>query len=188
MEEPIMISYLNDFIFCPASIYFHQLYGIQEKITYQCSDQLNGTSAHNAVDKQKYSSRKDMLQGISVYSDVYGVMGKIDIFDADKGILTERKKKIRIIYDGYVFQIYAQYFALQEMGYTVNILRLYSMDDNKVYPIRRPEEDKLMFDKFKQLISDIHSFQLNQFYQTNSEKCRRCIYEPACDRAAYDDD
>ena len=27
MEDLIIISNLNDFIFCPASIYFHKLYG-----------------------------------------------------------------------------------------------------------------------------------------------------------------
>ncbi len=26
MEQPISVSTLNDFIFCPASIYFHQMY------------------------------------------------------------------------------------------------------------------------------------------------------------------
>ena len=188
MDDLIPISYLNDFIFCPASIYFHQLYGEQEKITYQCSDQLNGTKAHEAVDMGKYSTRKTVLQGISIYSEQFGIVGKIDIFDVKSGILTERKKKIKVIYDGYVFQLYAQYFALKEMEeYTVQSLRLYSMDDNKVYPVKLPEEDEVMYEKFKKLILDIHNFQLNLFRQTNLEKCRHCIYEPACDRSAYDD-
>lgn len=26
MENPILITWLNDFIFCPVSIYFHSLY------------------------------------------------------------------------------------------------------------------------------------------------------------------
>ena len=32
----LMIKYsnLNDFIFCPASIYFHKLYGSQDNLTY----------------------------------------------------------------------------------------------------------------------------------------------------------
>jgi len=34
-EYSIPISFLNDFIFCPASIYFHQLEENSEIITYQ---------------------------------------------------------------------------------------------------------------------------------------------------------
>ena len=66
-----------------------------------------------------------MLQGVSVYCEKYNLVGKIDVFDEKTGILTERKKKIKTVYDGYIYQIYAQYFSLIEMGYKVNELRLY---------------------------------------------------------------
>jgi len=55
MENPIILSWLNDFIFCPVSIYFHQLYGDQDKMLYQCKDQINGTNAHLAIDKMGIS-------------------------------------------------------------------------------------------------------------------------------------
>lgn len=182
MDDAIIISNLNDFIFCPASIYFHNLYGSRDTITYQSEYQINGTKAHEAVDNNKYSSRKNVLQAVSVYSEKYNIVGKIDIFDIDTGILTERKRQIKNIYDGYVFQLYAQYFALCEMGYIVKKIQLYSMIDNKKYPISLPDDDKEMFDKFEQLIDVMKSFKLDDFVQTNSEKCARCIYEPACDR------
>lgn len=35
MDDTIIISNLNDFIFCPASIYFHKLYGSEDKLMYQ---------------------------------------------------------------------------------------------------------------------------------------------------------
>ena len=108
MEETILISYLNDFIFCPISIYFHKLYGKLNKTPYQSEDQINGTNAHKAIDNKTYSSRKNILQGIDIYSQKYGIEGKIDIFDIGKGELVERKNKIVQISDGYVFQIYAQ--------------------------------------------------------------------------------
>lgn len=41
MDDIIIISNLNDFIFCPASIYFHKLYGSQDNLTYQSSYQIN---------------------------------------------------------------------------------------------------------------------------------------------------
>lgn len=47
-ENPIAISNLNDFIFCPVSIYFHLLDYETEKLTYQNGSQINGT-----VDKTK---------------------------------------------------------------------------------------------------------------------------------------
>lgn len=34
MDDIIIISNLNDFIFCLASIYFHKLYGSQDNLTY----------------------------------------------------------------------------------------------------------------------------------------------------------
>lgn len=40
MDDAIIISNLNDFIFCPASIYFHNLYGSRSTIMYQNSSQL----------------------------------------------------------------------------------------------------------------------------------------------------
>ena len=183
MDDLIPISFLNDFIFCPVSIYFHQLYGSQERLTYQCSDQINGTAAHKTVDGSTYSTRKNVLQGISVYSEKLRLIGKIDVFYQDTGILVERKKRIKTIYDGYVFQIYAQCYCLREMGHAVSGLKLYSMDDNKTFTVPLPEEDSKMDRKFLSLIRQIKTFTLENYQQNNIEKCRQCIYEPACDRS-----
>lgn len=46
MDDIIIISNLNDFIFCPASIYFHKLYGSEDVLMYQSSYQIDGTKAH----------------------------------------------------------------------------------------------------------------------------------------------
>lgn len=178
-EEPIIISNLNDFIFCPVSIYFHSLDN-EENILSQDTFQLNGSNAHKNSDSATYSSKKSMLQGIGVYCEKYNIVGKIDTFDSERGLLTERKKKIKTVYDGYVFQLYAQYFALSEMGYTVNTLRLYSMDDNKVFEIRKPEENPAMLEKFEKVLSDMENFSFDGFRQTNGKKCDFCIYEPLC--------
>jgi len=188
MEDLIPISNLNDFIFCPISIYFHNLYEDIDKIIFQTTVQIDGTNAHESIDSGRYSSKKDILQGLSVYSDRYKIYGKIDILDTREHLLTERKKKIITIYDGYIFQLYAQYFALKEMGYEVKKIRLYSMDDNKTYPIALPEEDNEMFFKFVKVVNDIRNFVPQNFMQTNTSKCLNCIYEPACDRACARDD
>lgn len=161
MDDYILISWLNDFIFCPVSIYFHQLYGSKETLLYKNRDQISGKAAHKTVDEKSYSTRKDVLQGISVVSEKYGLMGKIDVFDVTKGVLTERKKRIVNIYDGYVFQLYAQYFALMEMGYIVSRIRFHSLDDNKNYDIQLPSEDHMMRVKFESTVKAIRDFSLD---------------------------
>jgi len=183
LEEPIAISNLNDFIFCPVSIYFHKLYGAMEKSLYQTTYQTKGTDAHKTIDTASYSTKKNILQGISVYSDEFGLQGKIDLLDTDKKLLTERKRTVVRIYDGYVFQIYAQYYALTEMGYEVQKLRIHSITDNKNYEIKLPYEDVEMDTKFRNLINAMREFQMDTFAQSNIEKCKNCIYESSCDRS-----
>jgi CRISPR-associated exonuclease Cas4 len=66
-ENPIIISNLNDFIFCPVSIYFHTLEEDEDKVLNQDSFQLNGSAAHEKSDSAAYSTKKSMLQGAAVY-------------------------------------------------------------------------------------------------------------------------
>lgn len=182
MYSEILITQLNDFIFCPVSIYFHMLYGETERVLYQSDSQINGTHAHKAIDNNTYSTKKDILQGIDVYCEEFGLTGKIDIYDKEKGTLIERKRTVKKIYDGYVFQVYAQCLALREMGYIVKQITIHSITDNKNYPIDLPEQNQDMFEKFKKTIQEMHEFKMETFEQTCPEKCKNCIYEPACDR------
>ena len=110
MPSEIKLSNLNDFIFCPISIYFHNLYGDQAKYTYQDKPQLLGTAVHKSIDEKTYSTRSDVLQGIDCFCGKYNLIGKIDLFDIEKKELTERKRKITRVYDGYIFQLYGEYF------------------------------------------------------------------------------
>lgn len=183
MDDVIIISYLNDFIFCPASIYFHKLYGSEDILMYQTAYQIDGTKAHEAVDNNTYSTKKSIITSLDVYSEKYGLFGKIDIFDSDRKLLIERKKHVAKIYDGYVFQLYAQYYAMTEMGYEIKRLELRSIDDNKKYGITLPNENEIMRHKFESLVNTIRTFDLTTFRQTNIEKCKKCIYEDACDRS-----
>jgi CRISPR-associated protein Cas4 len=182
MDDIIIFSFLNDFIFCPASIYFHNLYGSQTTISYQTDKQINGTASHKTIDENTYSNSRDIITALEVYSQKYNIVGKIDMYSVKTQTLTERKRQIKTIYDGYIFQLYAQYFGMSEHGYDVKKLQLHSMIDNKTYTVNLPENDSVMLGKFEKLISDIRSFDMEKFKQTNVEKCRNCIYEPACDR------
>jgi len=183
VEAYLPIAFLNDFIFCPRSIYFHQLYGRAEQRLYQTTDQTNGKAAHKTIDSQSYTTSKQVLQGMEVYSERYNIGGKIDTFDIGKGLLVERKKKIKVIYDGYIYQLYAQYHCLTEMGYRVKALKFYSMDDNKSYPVKLPGDDLERQRAFEDLLEQMRSFDLDAPFTANKSKCMRCIYHNLCDTA-----
>ena len=183
MESYITLSYLNDFIFCPRSIYFHQLYSIYNEQNYKQKPQIAGTEAHVSIDNNTYSSKSSILQGTEVYCDKYNIVGKIDVFDISTGRLTERKKSVKSIYDGYIFQVYAQYFALTEMGYNVKEIIIHDITHNKNFQVQLPTENDFMFQKFESLIIQIQNYQLNGTFCPILEKCSNCIYSPLCDKS-----
>ena len=74
MNDQILITELNDFIFCPVSIYFHKLYGDTDRTLYQSSYQINGTDAHKTVDNKTYSSRSSIISGLDIYCEKYNLI------------------------------------------------------------------------------------------------------------------
>lgn len=184
MENYITLSHINDFIFCPRSIYFHQLYATYHEQHYKQKVQIKGTAAHASIDNKTYTTSNTILQGTEVYSTKYNIVGKIDLFDIEKSKLIERKRSIVKIYDGYVFQVYAQYFALQEMGFTVKKIIIHDLIHNKNYPISLPEQDIAMLQKFEKTIQDITQYDMLQNdFVPNVDKCKQCIYSPLCDKS-----
>lgn len=182
METYIPITMLNDFIFCPRSIYFHQVHGSLGAEMIHRKPQTEGRLAHESIDSDSYSTRTDILVGIPVFSETYNLMGKIDLLDVSTGRLVERKNRISVIYDGYIFQVYAQCFALREMGYTVNEIIIRDRSKNKNYPIPLPEDDPEMMGKFEAVVAELAEFDLSApGFQPNPEKCRNCIYSNLCD-------
>lgn len=180
MDSYIKISTLNDFTFCPKSIYFHELYSKYDSKNYHQKEQTEGKLTHQSIDKKTYSTSKKILQGISVFSEKYNLCGKIDIYHIEKRSLMERKTYVEKIYKGYVFQLYAQYFCMIEMWYDVERLRLYSMKDNKVYGIILPWKHEI--NEFERFLDTYIAFDINNIYfRQNSNKCKKCIYRELCD-------
>ncbi|MBS1614878.1 MAG: type V CRISPR-associated protein Cas4, partial [Bacteroidetes bacterium] len=120
METFLPISYLNDFIFCPYSLYLHQVFDNNVEELYSAAPQQVGKLHHTAIDHPP-TSRKDSqtLKGIYVLSKRLGIYGKIDTLHVAEQRLVESKYAITTLYLGYYYQLWAQYFALQEMGYTI---------------------------------------------------------------------
>ena len=182
-----MITQLNDFIFCPRSIYFSSIYhdSVSDDVFHQ-GCQRQGLAHHAAIDENRYSTRKSVVTGMTVYSEKYNLLGRIDIFDTETGILTERKYSVNAVYPGFRYQLYAQYFALVEEGFSVKGLRLYSGRDNKTYPVGLPGENEVR--EFERVLSAVRAFRLDSPFRPEKNKCEHCIYAPICDANLLDEE
>lgn len=180
MESYLIISNLNDFIFCPKSIYFHSLYQKYSSRVYKEIPQVKGTINHEAIEQKKYSSSTKIIQSLPIYHEGYNLCGKIDLYDREEKILIERKTKIKKIYDGYRYQLYAQYFCLIEMGYSVKKMVIRSLEDNQNYWIEIPKQKEKQ--EFENLLRQMKNFKIeNQDFKQNPKKCQQCIYSHLCD-------
>ena len=62
---------LYDFIFCPYSIYLHNVYMDTDERLYHAKPQTRGKISHEAIDNKTASNRKDYLLSLPVYSAKY---------------------------------------------------------------------------------------------------------------------
>lgn len=174
MESYIQISKINDFLYCPRSVYLHSIYENFSNKTFHESPQVVGRLRHKTIESRTYSSAKRYVQALPVFSDKYGIAGKIDIYDSAAKHLIERKTRIKRIYEGYVMQLYAQYFCLREMGYKVEKLFLYSMEDNKKYEIKIP--GKVEKKRFEEILNQIKNYDPLADKSHSCPKCLNSIY------------
>lgn len=178
----IQITKLNDFLFCPYSVYLHSVYEGFEESTYKGIPQIKGSIKHENVDDSTYSSLKRYIQGLSIYSSEYKLVGKLDVYDSENKTIIERKYKIKQIFLGYKYQLYAQYVCLKEMGFEVFSLKIHSLSDNKRYDINLPNSQALL--DFKSFINKINSFDPDEFsrksFNINDNRCLNCIYSNLC--------
>ncbi len=185
MNDYIPLSTLNDFIFCPYSIYLHSVYMDADEDVYKATPQTKGTLAHKGVDEKTGSTRKADLMSLPVYSDELGISGKIDVFHQDKRLLVERKNNLKQIFRGQIYQLWGQYFCLREMGYEVERLAFYEISTNKMMPVQLPGEEGKA-----ELISFIEQFKtynpLSTSFKVNPNKCIHCIYCNLCDKTDHD--
>lgn len=176
MESYIQISKINDFLFCPLSLYLHAIYENFDTRGYHETAQVAGKIVHENIEKGTYSSAKRFLQGMDVYSEKYNIAGKIDIYDSKERALIERKNKIQHIYLGYKFQLYAQYFCMQEMAYEVKKMYLHSLSDNKRYSVELPGAAEII--AFEKVLNDMRNFGPTDIRDHKCARCRVHIYSP----------
>ena len=69
MDKYIPISALNDYIFCPYSIYLHSVYMETDEDMFKATPQLSGSSAHNATNGKTSSTRRNDIMALPVYPE-----------------------------------------------------------------------------------------------------------------------
>lgn len=180
MDDYISLSALNDFIFCPYSIYLHNVYMESDKDIFQAVPQTTGKIAHRTIDLQTAKGGKFDLAGISVQSEELKIRGKIDLYRFNKKLLVERKYQLKQIFRGQLYQLWGEYFCMVEMGYEVMHIAFYEISTNKMYMQNLPSErDKAELIRF---IDSFRTYDLSYPIKINRNKCMHCIYCNLCDK------
>lgn len=128
----------------------------------------------------------DFITEEGFYSSTYDVFAVIDYYDRTEKILVEKKKCIKRLYKGFIFQLYAQYYALKDNGEEVKQIYLYSISDRKFYLVPLPENALDLKEEFELTLSRMRHFKIEEYFQTNKAKCEKCIYSNLCDRSLDD--
>ena len=181
-EDYISISTLNDFIFCPYSIYLHNVYMESDEGLYHATPQTRGRNAHETIDTKKASNRAGDLQSLPIMSEKYKLMGKIDLYRSKDKKLIERKYQLKNIYQGQIYQLWAQYLCMTEMGYDVKEIAFYEISTNKMIPVALPTAEQLV--QFQSFLKSYRTYNPEQPIPVNSNKCKHCIYCSLCDKAS----
>ena len=179
-EDYISISTLNDFIFCPYSIYLHNVYMETDTSLYHAMPQTRGRIAHESVDEKTASNRANEILALPVYSEKYHLMGKIDCYKKSEKKLIERKYQLKKIFRGQLYQLWAQMFCLQEMGYEVDSIAFYETSTNKMIPVDYPGDKEIR--EFEDFLKRFHAYNPNDDISVNPNKCIHCIYCNLCDK------
>lgn len=180
MDDFVSISNLNDFLFCPFSIYLHRIYQSSDSEQYHQPQQTQGKIAHRTIDNANYSTSNKVITSMPVYSQEYQLIGVIDQLFLEWARLVETKQRIEFVYRGQQLQLHAQYLCLKEMGYKVSELQLYSKSTNKKFSVDLP--DFLDEIEITNIVSQIKNFNPETFDDTAvlANKCNKCIYSELC--------
>lgn len=179
-ENYIALSTLNDYIFCPYSIYLHNIYMEADEGLYHATPQTQGRIAHDAIDHKRSSTRKHDLMALAVKSDKLGIIGKIDIYKGDEHHLIERKYQLKQIFRGQQYQLWGEYFCMKEMGYEVDKISFYEISTNTIIPQPIPGDDE--FNELSHFVEQFKVYNPADPITTNPNKCSHCIYNPLCEK------
>ena len=113
--EPVSISALNQFVFCPRRCALMHVEGIWQDNQHT----VVGSLLHEHADDPGYETGEGVtvLRALPLYSSRYGVSGKADIVEMRDGVPApvEYKKSKRRRFDNDDIQLCAQALCLEEM-------------------------------------------------------------------------
>lgn len=114
-EEPVLISALNQYVFCPRRCALMHVEGIWSDNEHTTV----GSLLHEHTDTSGYETEGDvtLLRALPLYSARYGLVGRADIVEMRAGIPSpvEYKKGKRRQFDNDDIQLCAQALCLEEM-------------------------------------------------------------------------
>lgn len=181
MNDYIEIAQLNDFVFCPYSIYLHNIFSNSDESIYKATPQLKGTHSHRNIDNKLTHHNNDLIYSLSVCSNKYQLYGKIDTYRISTCTLVKRKYRLSQIYQGQIYQLWAQYLCMIEMGYEVQRIGFYEISTNKCKFIPLPSEADLKH--FSEFLIRFKSYNpIDTPIIVNPNKCTHCIYCNLCDK------
>lgn len=147
---------------------------------YHAVPQTMGRIAHRTVDEKKTTNGMGDLVSVSVCSDEFRIFGKIDLYRYSTKTLIERKYRLKSIFRGQIYQLWAQFYCLREMGITVEKLAFYEISTNKMISIPLPSADDRT--EFINFLSKVRSYNPSSDISVNVNKCRHCVYCNLCDK------
>lgn len=115
MDDPLPISALNNFAFCPRRCALIHTEGVWSDNAHT----VQGTIAHERADSVGYETAKGTtaLRGLVLFSHRHGLSGRADIVEVSGGVHApvEYKKGKRRHFDNDDVQLCAQGLCLEEM-------------------------------------------------------------------------
>lgn len=113
--DPLPLSAVNDYVFCPRRCALHQIEGIWSDNEHTAL----GTLLHDHADEPGYETEDGvtLLRALPLFSNRYGLVGKADIVEMRDGRPTpvEYKKGKRRPFENDDMQLCAQALCLEEM-------------------------------------------------------------------------
>lgn len=151
-----------------------------DKDIYHAAPQIRGTLSHQATDGKTASTKADVLLSLPVYSERFHLMGKIDVYHKKTKKLIERKYQLKQIFQGHIYQLWAQMFCLREMGHEVELLAFYEQSTNRMIDVALPTDEEI--EQFKEFINQFFNYNPADDLTVNPNKCSHCVYCNLCDK------
>jgi CRISPR-associated protein Cas4 len=151
---------------------------------YHATPQTRGKFAHQSIDNKVASTKRTDIMSLTVCSNKLNIVGKIDLYHQDTQQLIERKYEIKQIYQGQIYQLWAQYFCMIEMGYVVKSIAFYEISRNRMIPIDIPDEKE--YNALMTFINYYRAYNPSMLIPINQNKCIHCVYCNLCDKINVD--